>query len=69
MSRHDQLMQMFNQKGVDMHQNGPAGPAIWQIGSDGGFFNNPIKLDDPANGIHACDGTTSGATACPVLLP
>lgn len=54
------VLQMFNQAGVDMHQNGPAGPAIWQIGSDGGFFNNPVKLDDPANGIHACDGTTNG---------
>lgn len=54
------VLQMFNQAGVDMHQNGPAGPAIWQIGSDGGFFDNPIKLDDPANGNHACDGTTSG---------
>ena len=52
-------MQMFNQAGVDMHQNGPAGPAIWQIGSDGGFFNNPVKLADPANGNHQCDGTTN----------
>ena len=43
-------MQLFNQQGVDMHTNGPAGPAIWQIGSDGGFFNNPVKLADPANG-------------------
>ena len=39
-----------------MHQNGPVGPAIWQIGSDGGFFNNPVMLTNPANGIHACDG-------------
>jgi spore coat protein A len=44
-----------------MHQNGPVGPAIWQIGSDGGFFNNPVKLGDPANGIHACDGTNNPA--------
>jgi len=49
-------MELFNQAGVDMHQNGPVGPAIWQIGSDGGFFNNPVKITDPANGIHACDG-------------
>jgi spore coat protein A len=49
-------MQLFNQAGVDMHQNGPAGPPIWLIGTDGGFLNNPVKLDDPANGIHACDG-------------
>jgi FtsP/CotA-like multicopper oxidase with cupredoxin domain len=49
-------MQLFNQTGVDMHQNGPVGPVIWQIGSDGGFLNNPVKLGDPANGIHACDG-------------
>jgi FtsP/CotA-like multicopper oxidase with cupredoxin domain len=49
-------MQLFNQAGVDMHQNGPVGPAIWQIGSDGGFFNNPVMLTNPANGIHACDG-------------
>jgi FtsP/CotA-like multicopper oxidase with cupredoxin domain len=49
-------MQLFNQQGVDMHQNGPVGPAIWQIGSDGGFFNNPVMLTNPANGIHACDG-------------
>jgi FtsP/CotA-like multicopper oxidase with cupredoxin domain len=52
-------MQLFNQAGVDMHQNGPAGPPIWQIGSDGGFFNTPVKLGDPANGIHACDGTNN----------
>ena len=49
-------MQLFNQQGVDMHQNGPVGPAIWQIGSDGGFFNNPVMLTNPANGNHACDG-------------
>jgi spore coat protein A len=52
-------MQLFNQAGVDMHQNGPVGPVIWQIGSDGGFFNNPVELGDPANGIHACDGTSN----------
>ena len=34
------IMQMFNQQGVDMHQNGAPGPAIWQIGSDGGLFNS-----------------------------
>jgi spore coat protein A len=53
-------MQLFNQAGVDMHQNGPVGPMIWQIGSDGGFFNNAVKLGDPANGVHACDGTNNG---------
>jgi FtsP/CotA-like multicopper oxidase with cupredoxin domain len=52
-------MQLFNQQGVDMHLNGPVGPIIWQIGSDGGFFNSPVKLGDPANGIHACDGTNN----------
>jgi spore coat protein A, manganese oxidase len=53
-------MQMFNQQGVDMHQNGAPGPAIWQIGSDGGFFNSPVKLDDPANGPDACAGSPIG---------
>jgi FtsP/CotA-like multicopper oxidase with cupredoxin domain len=52
-------MELFNQAGVDMHQNGPVGPAIWQIGSDGGFFNNPVQLTSAANGIHACDGLTN----------
>ena len=32
-------MELYDQTGVDMHVNGPPGPAIWQIGSDGGFFN------------------------------
>lgn len=50
-------MQLFNQQGVDMHVNGAAGPAIWQIGSDGGFFNSPVLLANPANGNHQCDGT------------
>jgi FtsP/CotA-like multicopper oxidase with cupredoxin domain len=54
-------MQLFNQEGVDMHENGPAGPAIWQIGSDGGLFDTPVKLADPANGNHQCDGTAGGA--------
>jgi len=54
------IMQMFNQLGVDMHQNGAPGPAIWQIGSDGGLFNNPVKLDDPANGPNACAGSPIG---------
>jgi spore coat protein A len=54
------IMQMFNQQGVDMHQNGAPGPAIWQIGSDGGLFNNPVKLDDPANGPNACAGSPIG---------
>ena len=53
-------MQLFNQQGVDMHTNGPAGPAIWQIGSDGGFFNNPVKLADPANGNQQCAGEPVG---------
>ena len=54
------IMQMFNQQGVDMHQNGAPGPAIWQIGSDGGLFNSPVKLDDPANGPNACAGSPIG---------
>jgi spore coat protein A, manganese oxidase len=54
------IMQMFNQAGVDMHQNGAPGPAIWQIGSDGGLFNSPVKLDDPANGPNACAGAPIG---------
>ena len=53
-------MQLFNQQGVDMHVNGPAGPAIWQIGSDGGFLNNPVKLADPANGNQQCAGDPIG---------
>jgi spore coat protein A len=53
-------LQMFNQQGVDMHVNGTPGPAIWQIGSDGGFFDNPVKLDDPANGANACAGSPIG---------
>jgi FtsP/CotA-like multicopper oxidase with cupredoxin domain len=54
-------MQLFNQQGVDMHQNGAAGPSIWQIGSDGGLFNNAVQLANPANGNHQCDGlATSG---------
>ena len=54
------IMQMFNQQGVDLHQNGAPGPAIWQIGSDGGLFNSPVKLDDPANGPNACAGSPIG---------
>jgi spore coat protein A len=50
-------MQMFDQRGLDMHVNGPPGPAIWQIGSDGGLFDAPVKLDDPASGSNACAGT------------
>src|SRR4029079_6671182 len=53
-------MQLFNQQGVDMHTNGAAGPAIWQIGSDGGFLNNPVKLADPANGNQQCAGSPIG---------
>jgi len=52
-------MQLFDQGDVDMHDNGPPGPAIWQIGSDGGLFNNPVQLTNPANGRHACDGTNN----------
>jgi FtsP/CotA-like multicopper oxidase with cupredoxin domain len=52
-------MQLFDQTGVDMHVNGPPGPAIWQIGSDGGFLNAPVILTNPANGRHACDGTSN----------
>jgi FtsP/CotA-like multicopper oxidase with cupredoxin domain len=54
------IMQMFNQAGLDMHVNGAPGPAIWQIGSDGGLFNSPVKLDDPANGPNACAGAPFG---------
>src|SRR5262249_2488453 len=54
------IMQLFNQAGVDQHTNGPAGPAIWQIGSDGGFLNNPVKLADPANGNTQCQGDPIG---------
>jgi spore coat protein A len=54
------IMQLFNQQGVDMHVNGAAGPAIWQIGSDGGLLNNPIKLADPANGNQQCAGDPIG---------
>jgi FtsP/CotA-like multicopper oxidase with cupredoxin domain len=53
-------MQLFNQQGVDMHVNGPAGPAIWQIGSDGGFLNNPVQLANPANGNQQCAGSPIG---------
>jgi FtsP/CotA-like multicopper oxidase with cupredoxin domain len=54
------IMQMFNQQGVDIHVNGAPGPAVWQIGSDGGLFNTPVKLDDPANGANACAGAPVG---------
>jgi spore coat protein A len=56
-------MQMFNQAGVDMHVNGAPGPAIWQIGSDGGLFNSPVKLDDPAHGANACAGSPVGSNS------
>jgi FtsP/CotA-like multicopper oxidase with cupredoxin domain len=56
-------MQMFNQAGLDMHVNGAPGPAIWQIGSDGGLFNAPVKLDDPANGRDACAGSPIGSNS------
>jgi spore coat protein A len=54
-------MQLFDQEGVDMHENGPAGPAIWQIGSDGGFLDAPALLTNPADGNHQCDGTINEA--------
>jgi FtsP/CotA-like multicopper oxidase with cupredoxin domain len=57
------IMQMFNQQGLDMHVNGEPGPAIWQIGSDGGFFDAPVKLADPANGRDACSGTPFGSNS------
>jgi len=57
------IMQMFNQNGLDMHVNGEPGPAIWQIGSDGGFFDAPVKLDDPANGPDACAGSPWGSNS------
>jgi FtsP/CotA-like multicopper oxidase with cupredoxin domain len=57
------IMQMFNQNGLDMHVNGEPGPAIWQIGSDGGLFDAPVKLADPANGPDACSGTPFGSNS------
>jgi spore coat protein A len=70
------IMGLFNQAGVDMHVNGAPGPAIWQIGTDGGFLNNPVKLNDPANGANACAGSpvgnntdTGAASKCLFLAP
>jgi FtsP/CotA-like multicopper oxidase with cupredoxin domain len=57
------IMQMFDQSGLAMSVNGPPGPAIWQIGSDGGFFNSPVKLADPASGRDACAGSPVGHNA------
>jgi FtsP/CotA-like multicopper oxidase with cupredoxin domain len=57
------IMQMFNQNGLDMHVNGEPGPAIWQIGSDGGLFDAPVKLADPANGPDACSGSPFGSNS------
>jgi FtsP/CotA-like multicopper oxidase with cupredoxin domain len=54
------ILQLFNQAGVDMHVNGPPGPPVWLIGTDGGFLNAPVKLDDPANGPNACAGSPVG---------
>jgi len=31
------------------------------LGSDGGLFNAPVKLADPANGPNACSGTPFGS--------
>jgi FtsP/CotA-like multicopper oxidase with cupredoxin domain len=70
------IMQLFNQAGVDMHQNGAAGPSIWQIGSDGGLLNNPVRLANPANGNQQCAGSPIGnngdihaGTNCVFLAP
>jgi FtsP/CotA-like multicopper oxidase with cupredoxin domain len=70
------ILQMFNQAGLDMHKNGPPGPPIWQIGSDGGLFDDPVKLDDPANGPDACAGSpignnvdTTAGSKCLFLAP
>ncbi len=70
------IMGLFNQAGVDQHVNGPPGPAIWQIGSDGGFLDAPVKLNDPASGPNACAGTPIGnntdvtsGTRCLFLAP
>ncbi|HET7788290.1 MAG TPA: multicopper oxidase domain-containing protein [Myxococcales bacterium] len=57
------IMELFDQTGVDMHVNGAPGPAIWQIGSDGGLFDAPVKLTDPANGPDACSGTPMGSNS------
>src|SRR5262249_11356213 len=54
------IMQLFNQNGVDMHTNGTPGPAAWLIGTDGGFLNSRVKLDDPAHGPHAGAGGPIG---------
>jgi len=70
------IMQLFDQQNVDMHMNGAPGPAIWQIGSDGGFLDAPVELDDPANGPDACAGSPIGnnvdpeaGAACLFLAP
>lgn len=31
------------------HASGAPGPAIWQIGSDGGLLNAPVKVTDPSS--------------------
>jgi len=59
------IMQLFDQQGVDMHVNGVPGPAIWQIGSDGGLLDSPVELDDPANGPDACAGSPIGNNVDP----
>jgi spore coat protein A, manganese oxidase len=40
-------MQLFEEAGGQPTKK--AGPAIWQIGSDGGLLNNPTNLDDHFN--------------------
>ncbi|HEU4732315.1 MAG TPA: multicopper oxidase [Kofleriaceae bacterium] len=41
--------QMQLMRSVNHQPTTTPGPAIWQIGSDGGFLNTPTNLDDPAN--------------------
>ena len=54
------ILQLFDQDGFDMHVNGPPGPPIWLIGTDGGFLNRPVKLDDPKAGADVCAGSPIG---------
>jgi spore coat protein A, manganese oxidase len=39
----------FYQMALADQSTGTPGPAIWQIGSDGGLLNAPVKLNDPGN--------------------
>ncbi len=54
------IMQMFNQQGVDMHQNGAPGPADLADRLGRRPLQHPVKLDDPANGANACAGAPIG---------